>query len=690
NAAKASLGLTRESLGILKTSDYDNGFIKVDHQLNKDHQLAVRYLVVDSRNLNLLVGDTLDGGGAGAPSGGRHGLLTDHSVVGSLTSQLGPTLVNTALVQGAKRNYGFLGATNEPNLDIPNLLLFGHNFGSFDRVNESRVQVSDTLATVRGQHYLKVGLDANHVRNFVIWPGFSPARIILPGINCLMTFAGQPQVSTDGPCPTPPVFNGVAAFFWGAPVGSGPIDPNQSAPSLPTNWQYAYLPSQAENYNVRLNHNYWGLFTQDQWRVTPKLTLNYGVRYDLETGLGFFVNGDRNNIAPRVALAYAPSKQTVIRTGYGIFYDRYNLTFFFVSAPARVPRMAGLPTSRNMDTGTWMVNIVTVQAGPPAVAPEAASQAARTLLTTGAFPANQQLYRGGGVVDRNSRTPYSQQANLQIDQQVGNGLVLSAGYLFVTAHKQLRPANLNIAPPVGTLPNGKPRFDFRKLDPNGGLFYYTDNSGNSAYHGLTLSAARRFGQFLRLNANYTLSKTVDDGTFAVFVNTPEDLYHRQLERALSIQDVRHRFVANFTATGREKTPFRGFELSSILTLQSPRPFTIFAGFDANEDTNPVTDRVGLSGRNTYLGDGLRTVDLRLSRSFSFGQEKKRLQLIAECFNLFNRANVNEVNTVYGAPDFVGRAPHEYKDGAVAPNPFFGTPRNVFNPRQFQFAAKFLF
>jgi hypothetical protein len=505
-----------------------------------------------------------------------------------------------------------------------------------------------------------------------------------------MTFANQPQVATDAACPLPPDFNGVASFFWGAPVGSGPIDPTQPSPPLPTTWQYAYLPSQAENFNVRLNHGYWGFFTQDQWRITPKLTLNYGVRYDVETGLGFLVNGDRNNIAPRIAVAYAPNKRTVIRTGYGLFYDRYNLTFFFISAPQRAPRIAGLPESRNMDTGTWLLSQVAVQAGPPAVAPNTPALAARALLTSGAFPPNLRVYQGGSVVDRNSRTPYSQQASLQIDRELGQGLVVSAGYLFVGAHKQVRPANLNIGAPSGTLPNGKSLFNFAKVDPNAGIFYYTDNSGNSTYHGATVSAAQRYGRYLRLNANYTLSKTLDDGTFAVFVSTPEDLYRRGLERALSIQDVRHRFVANFTATGPEKTMFRGFELSSIVTMQSPRPFTIFAGFDVNADNNPVTDRVGLSGRNTYRGDGLRTVDMRLSRSFRLGREQRRLQLMAECFNLFNRANVNEVNSVYGAPDFVGPQPREYRDGATAPNPFFGTPRNVFNPRQFQFAAKFLF
>ena len=140
NKTKVSLGLKPENLDVLKTNDSDNAFARIDHQLGKNHQLSVRYLFVDSRNLNLLVGDTLDGGGVGAPSSGRNGLLRDQSAVASLTSQITPTLVNTAMVQLAKRRYDFRGATGEPNLDIPNLLLFGHNFGSFDRVDESRLQ----------------------------------------------------------------------------------------------------------------------------------------------------------------------------------------------------------------------------------------------------------------------------------------------------------------------------------------------------------------------------------------------------------------------------------------------------------------------------------------------------------------------------------------------------------------------
>jgi len=690
NAAKASLGLKPEDLDTLKTNDSDNAFVRLDHQVNDHNLLAARYLYLDSRNHNLLVGDTLDGGGVGAPSSGRNGLLHDQSFVTTLTSQVSPSVANSALVQWAKRHYDFPGVTGEPNIDIPNLLLFGHNFGSFDRVDETRVQLSDTLSLVRGKHYVRVGADANFVKNFVIWPGFTPARIIFPGVNCLMEFAGQPAVPTDGPCPLPPVFGGVAAFFWGAPIGPGPFDPNQPSPPVPTTWESAYLPSEAENFNVHLSHRYYGLFAQDQWRVSPRLTVNYGARYDLESGLGSLVQGDKNNVAPRLGIAYSLGARTVVRAGFGMFYDRYNLTFFFISTPQRPPVIAGLPVSGNMETGTWLLNLVTVQAGPPPVPPDQAAQAARALFTSGAFPPNLRVYQGGSVVDPQSKTPYSEQASLQVERQVGKSLLVTAQYLFVGSHKQVRPVDLNIGQPVGTLPDGKSFFGFNKRDNNAGIYYYTDNSGNSAYHGLTLSADGRVGRVFRLNANYTFAKTLDDGTFTVFVHTPQDLYQRSLERASSIQDVRHRFVANFSLTGTPGSLFHDFELSGILAAHSPRPFTMFVGFDINADTNPVTDRVQLEARNTYRGDTFRSVDLRLARQFGLGQPNRRLQLMVECFNVLNRANVDEVNTVYGAPDFVGPVPEHFGDGVVAPSPFFGTPRNVFNARQFQFAARVSF
>ena len=717
NALKASLGIAPENLNVLKTADVDNGFIKVDHQFNDKNRLAARYSIQDANDLNMLVGETLDGGGIGAPSSGRNGSLRDQALVGTLTTQLSQTQINSALFQWARRNYGFPGVTGQPNLDVPNLLLFGHNFGAFDRYDETRYQFSDTYSWVKGKHFAKFGADVNYVRNFVIWPGFTPARIIFPSLDDMLASGKSDWGST--PCPAPLIgltSPCLAAFFWGAPVGSGPINTAAASPSVPTTWDNAFLASQASNFFVHVNHSYFGFFAQDQFRVTPKLTLNYGLRYDVEAGLDFFVNGDHNNFQPRVGLAYSPDPKTVIRAGYGIFNDKYSLTFFFVPGPQRPPIIAGLPTARNQTTGTYLLNSMflpfpCILAGCPSVPalplppgtvpPPLLTSAFENLINSGSFPVNAGFFQGGTAVDRNLRSPYTEQASLSIDRTLGKGLTVSVGYMMVAGHKLVRPIDLNVGPPVGVEPGtGKDIYAFAIKDPNipappagsngtNGIFYFTDSTGNSIYHGVTLQVIEKAGKYFSLNANYTLSHTLDDGTFVTFVSTPQSNAQRNLERANSNQDARHRFVANFVADAPQDTFLRNFQLSSIITLQSSRPFTVFVGFDANNDGNPVTDRVGSSPRNSYRGDTLQTVDLRLSRFFKLG-EKKQLNVSLDAFNLLNRANFDEVFSVYGAPNFIGTPPKHFGDGATGPIPFFGTPRTAFNPRQLQIGAKFTF
>jgi len=749
NQAKIAMGIAPENLNVLKTKDTDNGVVRVDHQINTDQRLLLRYNIFDARELNLLVGDTLDGGGIGAPSSGHNGFIRDQSLVGTLNSLLKPELVNTVLLQYGRRHYTFPGVTGEPNLDIPNSLLFGHNFGTFDQVNESRFQASDSMAWVKGAHVARFGFDYNYVDDFVVWPGFTPMRIILPGVNCLVQFAnfvnpsaGIAENPADGPCPLPPFLNGTPIVFWGSPFGSGPIPPGFVPPAIPTTWENAYLPDQRKNFESAFNHSYYGFFAQDQWRLTPKLTLNFGLRWDFEKGLDKQINTDYKGFQPRVGLAYSPDSKTVIRAGFGIFDDRYNLTFFFVTFPQKPAVFSGVPGVRK-DANDAPYTLNQFPAGLPLPGVPGAglpADAAANLILNGVVPPTYQdpttnpiapvTTVGIDGVDPNSRIPYSEQASVQIDREVGKGLVVGAAYLFVAAHNLVRARNLNVCPPGGlnnepppqgiasaptTCPAAGPplpgfpagKDNFSGPDYPIGLIYFTDNSGNSAYHGATVSVTERAGKYLRLNANYTFSKTMDDGTFTTFVSTPQDLYNRQLERANSNQDVRHRFVANFTAYGPEKTFLRNFELSSIINMQSGRPFTMFVGFDANGDTNPVTDRVGLDRRNTYVGDSLYTWDLRLSRYFRF-HERHRIDLSMDVFNVFNRQNVNEVVSVYGTYNFCnGEVPRHFGDAASLaiqqlqvgncplagppfPNPLFGTPRTIFNPRQFQFALKYSF
>src|SRR5207249_4516843 len=164
---------------------------------------------------------------------------------------------------------------------------------------------------------------------------------------------------------------------------------------------------------------------------------------------------------------------------------------------------------------------------------------------------------------------------------------------------------------------------------------------------------------------------------------------------------------NFSLAGPSNTFLRNFLLSNIVILQSPRPFTLFVGFDANNDLIPAADRVGNLSRNTYKGDSFRSWDIRLSRTINL-QERTRLELAADAFNLLNRSNVDEVVGVYGTYNLCGggQQPREYKDaasraiqavqvggcpaaGPPVPNPLFGIPRTMFNPRQLQMSVKLL-
>src|ERR1700723_1253075 len=345
NAAKTALGIAPENLNILKTKDNDYGIAKLDYQLNASNHLSLRYNIEDGRDLNELVGSTLDGGGIGAPSSGHNLFLRDQSLVGDLSTTLKPDLVNTFLAQYGRRHYNFPGVTGQPNLDIPNTLLFGHNFGVLDAIYESRFQLTDAVSWVKGNHVAKFGVDFNYIKNFVIWPGFTPMRIVLPGINCLVDFAnfvnptaGILSAPADGPCPTAtaPFFpgspfgpnpndalNGVPIVFYGSPVGTGPIPATGfTPPPIPTNWQNAYLPSQTVNFSETLNHSYYGFFAQDQWRLNSKIVVNYGLRQDLQSGLSKQINPDYKGFQPRVGIAFSPGTKTGICAGSGFLVAR--------------------------------------------------------------------------------------------------------------------------------------------------------------------------------------------------------------------------------------------------------------------------------------------------------------------------------------------------------------------------------
>src|SRR5215470_6860784 len=352
--------------GFLKTTDDDWGFIRVDHQLSTNNRLGIRYNVEDTRSTGTLVGQTLDGGGIGTPSGGRDLFIRDQSLFGTLVTTLKPSLVNAALVQYARRHYNFPGMTGQPDFSLLNDLELGHNFGTDDRKYESRVQFSDSLSWVKGNHVWKFGFDGNYVLSLDNFPGFTPVRLLIPAagatpIDCMANFAnfyaqtygipiapgsdvdvaGNPL--TTG-CPVKGQ-NGVLVVYSGVPLPTDPTVCSTGCAPLVTatnnalntqTWANAYQPSLFNNYSKEIDHGYWAGFFQDQWRITRKLTFNYGLRWEYESGLSRFVNKDYRGWQPRIGFAYSPDSKTVVRAGFGIFDDRYNLTFFFVPNTQKV------------------------------------------------------------------------------------------------------------------------------------------------------------------------------------------------------------------------------------------------------------------------------------------------------------------------------------------------------------------
>jgi len=455
-------------------------------------------------------------------------------------------------------------------------------------------------------------------------------------------------------------------------------------------------------------HSY-NFFANDNWRVRPNLTLTLGLRYEYNSpavdaqnhanlydqatqtlvpvGTGGMPRGgylpDRNNFAPRLGLAWTPagSPHTVVRAGYGIYYDQSSL------APGEGLYFS--PPYFNFN--------VYYPLGPTA-----------PLLLSNPFPNNFPLPTPSSALafQRDLRTPYVQQWNVNVERALGGRRMIEIGYVGSKGTGLIGARDINQPPPTPAATYQRPVAAFADIE-------LMESNRNSIYHSLQARFEQHLDFGLSLLASYTFAKSIDNGSSffssAGDPNFPQDSYDLRAERGLSNFDVRQRFVASYAYD----LPFRkssrwlkGWQTFGILQFQTGQPFTVSLlpdddnsntgidslGFGANDRPNvvgnprlsnptanewfntsafviPPYGTFGNSGRNTVEGPGMATVDLSLVKNTTI-RERATVQFRVETFNVLNHTN-------YGLPDnFIG-------------SPTFGQILSAGNPRRLQLGLKLL-
>jgi hypothetical protein len=595
----------RISTGVVPTGfDTTNFLFRLDQRLSERNQLTARYNLYDMTSLN-----ARNVGGLNALSRGTALRDRDQTTALSLVSALSSKTLNEARFQYTRSRLSApVNDSTGPAVNISGAASFGTATFSPTSRDLDTVELVDNVSTQRGAHSLKVG-----------------ANFLLDRVN--ITFPGALQ--------------GVYTFSSLSNFQAGRYATFQQAFGEASQFQ--------SNPNI-------GLFAQDEWKPRADLTVNLGLRYDAQF-LPRPVQTDANNLAPRIGVAYAPDflgrdHRTVIRAGYGIFFDRL---------PLRATSNA-----LQRDGSKYRVAVLSFgQTGAPTF-PD--------VLT--AFPSN--LLISVTTIDPNIRNAYSQQANLQIERELSGAMSLSVGYLHVRGEHIILSRNVNVprfAASAGVFNLGRP-------DARFGNVSRFESSGDSYYDGMVVSFKRRFSRWAQARVAYTLSKAIDDVGNAFFFS-PQDNFNLGDERGLADNDQRHHLAVSgsFEApnAGRGEPALRralsGFQLSYIFQYGSRLPFNVVTGTDRNNDTN-VNDRPAGVGRNTGRGFDFSSLDLRLSRRMSFG-ERVNLEAIVEGFNVLNRANLQLPNNTLNPAN----------PSTLAT---FGRPTAADNPRQVQFGLRLNF
>ncbi len=579
--------------------DTSNVLAKVDHQFGSRDQFSVRY-----SRYGVGATNSRGAGGLSAPTASSNLDNHDQAVAISNTLIVSPRTVLETRAQLAGGD--LLAPPSEPigpTVSIAGVATFGTSSTSPTGRWNKMYQVVNNLSHQRGAHALRTGVDFLYNDDLITFPR---------SVRGSYTFSSVANFQNG-------VYNnaGFAQTF-------GITDIEQTNPNL-------------------------GVYVQDEWKVTPNVTVNAGVRYDLQWLES--VDLDTDNISPRIGVAWSPSesRRTLVRASAGIFYDR---------VPLRALANALMSAGNTTDVTAlrqFQVSLSPTQAGAP-VFPNILSAPVPTVtlpnLTT---------------MDRDLQNADSRQASVEVEQQVGARTTIAVGYEYLNGSHLLMSVNQNVPTCVAAGTNNGCR-------PNSS---YANNSqyssvGDSDYHGLHLSLSQRTQAWGHYRVSYTLSKSMNNvGEF--FFSSPIDPTDLSKDWGRSDNDQRHRLVVSGALHAG------GFEFGSMLQFYSAPPFNITSGVTTIQGTagRPIVDGEFIP-RNAGEGTAFFSLGARVSRWFRI-TERWQFQLLAEAFNLTDRANVVTRNTNFG--------PGAYPTN---PSPTFGQVTAVGEPRSLQFGARVRF
>ncbi len=752
-----TFGLAPENLFVMRDSNSDNGMIRLDQNFGSSN-LYARYIINDGR----LTNQSPLNNGFDLPSAFKNNNIRDQSLAGGLTTVINSRWVNELRMQYAHRTFDFPVVSTQPHLEVANTFAVGVNRGNPDIYRESRFELVDNVTHNRGNHTLGFGFNVDRVGTYESFPLFYPFEADFANLAAFLGTDGAAGCPEGVACPDPFVI-----FFerfdktTAAPFNEG------SLAGGPAIYQGGAISSAIRNQAAAtLDHTYDGFYVQDKWRVSNKLTLNAGVRWEFETWPSGVLNTQWKNFDPRFGLAYSVggSHNVVFRAGVGLFHGIIPSPLLMCQAPScgGAGAYPGRPFENGLNANTGLFSF--------ASSPFITYSALSALFGGGPFGTpGQANYMNGvaagfcpvGIVpdygpagtlagcgflqpativrfDQNSQNPYGIQTSASLEFQPFKDAVVNITGIHLRGVHLGSFYNVNQPDPSGTVQfyNSKGQasckdmyFNFAAIavtapdcaggnnvnfpssmvipgvphvngipgfrNPNYSVFFEARSRWDSVYDGLLINMNKRMSNNFSFAISYTWSHSIDNGPNPSFVLIPQDSLHFSRERASSADDARHRFSGNaiFSSPKNWNVIARDFSFSTILTLQSPQHFTKYAGFDSNGDVFGNNDRVGNEPRNTFKGDSMQTVDVRLERTFKLA-EKLHLQALVEAFNLFNTVNIRYYNTSYGAADFCGPdpgapgcagSPQFYREGS--PNAAYGTPSSVFNPRQLQFALR---